>query len=239
VAALAIALVISSTTVYVYELSRETSGTDTSQISNSLLLALKQGTINAMMSALANVSNGGDKTVLTNNLNALSRVFEGLNSGIYRLGFTLRNDTHYDSGLWLSWNTSGMGVSSAYANFTLTAQSEEAETTMSYVMNATTAILVDGSYSVQMNGEKLVSLTCRLSNEGETALAKNLTVYHEEAGSWTRANVSSNLSIVDYGNGTYIVSFIVHDLSSTVNVSVHAVDSRDVFVRANTICYGS
>ena len=72
VAALAIAILISSTTIYVYELSRETSRTDASSIGNSIL-ALKQGTKSTLISSLANVSNGGEKTVLTANLNQLSQ----------------------------------------------------------------------------------------------------------------------------------------------------------------------
>ena len=43
-------------------------------------------------------------------------------------------------------------------------------------------------------------------------------------------NSSNNLSVTDYHNGTYNISFIVNTSSSSVQVSVHAYDSRSVFV---------
>jgi len=69
VAALSIAVLISSTTIYVYEVSRETNSVKNNSISD-FVLAVKQSTRNAMISSLVNVSNGGERTVLTDNLNS-------------------------------------------------------------------------------------------------------------------------------------------------------------------------
>jgi len=239
VAALAIAILISSTTIYVYELSKETNITDTRSI-NNFILALKQSTMNTMESSLANVSDGGEKKMLTTNLDALSQVFRSLNHfGICQLDFTVLNDSTYDSGTWLSWNTSDLGVSSAYANFTLNVYGMTSTITMDYAINITTTLSVNGSY-VSLEGEtKLVSLTCKIYNEDEPALAKNITLFYENLGTWTQVDASNNLTILDYGNGTYLISFTITTSSDPVQVSAHAYDLRDTLVRANTTCYAT
>jgi len=237
VAALAIAILISSTTIYVYELSKETKGTDALSISN-FALALKQSTKNTVMSSLANVSNGGEKAVLTINLNGFSRVLRSLNLfGICHLAFTPLNNSNYDGGVRLSWNASDVGISSAYANFTLNVYGQTAEIAVGYAINVTTSIAVNGSYTALESGEKLVNLTCKMFNEGEPALAKNITLFYENLGNWTLVDASNNLSIVDYGNGVYSITFTVKITSDVVPVSVHVHDLRDIFVKANTTCY--
>jgi hypothetical protein len=237
VAALAIAILISSTTIYVYELSTETNSPDASSISD-FILASKQATRNAVISSLANVSNRREKTVLTTNLNNLSQVLGSMNQfGICQLAFTPLNDSSYDEGTWLSWNASGVGVSSAYVNFTLTVYGATAKVTADYAVNITTAIVVNGSYTTLGGGEKLVNLTCKIYNEGEPALAKNLTVFYENLGNWTPADVSSNLSVTECGEGTYSISFTPETSSDPVQVSVQVYDLREIFVQANTTCY--
>jgi hypothetical protein len=237
VAALAIAILISSTTIYVYELSKEVTSEDYSSISN-FVLALKQTTRNAVISSLANVSNGGEKNVLTVNLNGLSQVFRSINNlGICQLTFTLLSDSNYDSGTWLSWNTSDVGVSSAYANFTLEVYGMATNMTLNYAVNVTSAITVSGYYTNLGGNEKLVNLTCNVYGEGKPALAKNMSFFYEELGTWLPVDSSDNLSITDYGNGTYLASFTVSTSSNAVQVSTHVYDLREVFVQANTTCY--
>ena len=236
VAALAIAIIISSTTIYVYELSKETNSTDSCPISD-VILALKQSTKNTMISSLANISKGGEKAILEANLNDLSQAFRNLHqTGMYYLSFTLTNESRYDSGVCLSWNTNGSGVSSAYANFTLKVQSITANRAIDYYVNITTTIAINGSYTTLEGEEKLVNLTCRVLNEEKPALAKNITLFYENLGSWIPVNSSNNLSTVDYGNGTYVLSFTV-STSSPVQVSTHVYDLRDILVQANTTCY--
>jgi hypothetical protein len=228
VAALAIAILISSTTLYVYELSTESNNSSSQSIS-SFTLALKQSTRNAVISSLANVSNGGERTVLTKNLNELSQGFRSLYSyGMCGLTFTLLNDSAYDSGMWLSWNTTVLDVSSAYANFTLNVRGDTAEATVSYAVNVTTAFAVNGSY-VFDGAEKSVSLTCRVFNEGELALASNMKVYYESSGGWIQID-AVNLTNIDYGNGTYLQSFVVP--LDVVHILVEMVDLRGVMVQA-------
>jgi hypothetical protein len=237
VAALAIAILISSTTIYVYELSKEVNSEDYSSISN-FILALKQSTRNAMISSLANVSNGGEKNVLATNLNGLSQVFRSINNlGICQLAYTPLSNSNYDSGTWLSWNKSDVGVSSAYANFTLEVYGMTMNMTLNYAINVTSAITVNGYYTNLVGNEKLVNLTCNVYNEGKPALAKNMAFFYEELGSWLPVDSSDNLYIMDYGNGTYRASFTVETPLNAVQVSAHFYDLRDIFVQANTTCY--
>jgi hypothetical protein len=235
VAALAIAILISSTTIYVYELSRETNSTNSCPISD-VILALKQSTKNTMISSLANISKGGEKAILEANLDSLSQAFRNLHQlGMCCLSFTLINDSRYGSGICLSWNADGSGFSSAYANFTLKVNSMASSIALDYAVNITTAVTINGSYTRLEGEEKLVNLTCRVLNEEEPALAKNITLFYENLGSWMPVNSSNNLSMVDYGNGTYLISFTV-STSSDVQVSAHVYDLRDTLVQANATC---
>jgi len=237
VAALAIAVLISSTTIYVYELSKETKSEKGSLSINDFILSLKQNTRKTVISSLANVSNGGEKTVLTSNLNELSQVFRSLTPfGIVDLAFTPLNDSNYDAGIWLSWNTSDIGISSAYTNFTVKVQSMTENITLNYAVNVTTTITISGYYTKLAGEEKLVNLTCNAYNEGKPALAKNVTLFYERLGSWIPVNSSNSFSITDYGNGTYTISFTAEIPSNTVQFSTHVYDLRDIFVLANTTC---
>jgi hypothetical protein len=235
VAALAIAILISSTTIYVYELSGERQSAEDLFMSN-FILAVKQGSRNAIISALANVSNGGEKTVLAENLESLSKAYMSLGQrGIWRLSYTVLNDSHYDRGVWLSWENGGLGVSNACANFTLTVYDLTSNITMSYAVNITTTITINGYYT--SNGtEKTINLSCRVFNEGKPALPKNLTVFYENLGVWVSLNASNNLSIYDYGNGTYALSFNVSLPSEIVQVSVHVQDMRGILVQTSIPC---
>jgi len=238
-AALAVAILIASTTVYVYELGKQSTGAGEEPMDN-FVLSVKQNTRNAVIASLANVSNGGEKTVLKSNLDVLSQVFTNLSSfRMCTLSYALLNDSKYDSGLWLSWNSSGMGVSSANANFTLSLRSMTTTIDVNYTVNITSAIIIDGYYTRLSGDEKLVNMTCRVYNEGQPSLAKNISLSYENLGSWIPINSSNNLSIIDYGNGTYTISFTVNTPSDRVQVSADVYDANDIFVRANTTCYNS
>jgi len=238
VAALAIALIIATTTAYVYEVSREKPSTTQGYPTADLVLATKQGSRNAMISALANASSGGEKTVLASNLESLAQAYKSLNAhGLYYLSYTVLNDSHYVDGVRLSWEeTNGLGISSAYANFTLKFYGLTEKTTLSYTINITTTVTLKGHYTPLSDSEKVVNLTCQVFNEGKPALAKNITVYYKVDGSWVPANSSNNLSITDYGNGVYVISFTISTDSDLVQVSVNAYDLRGIFVKANTTC---
>jgi len=95
--------------------------------------------------------------------------------------------------------------------------------------------MINGSYTMLEDEKKLVELTCQVFNEEEHALAKNMTFFYENLGIWIPINSLNNLSIIDYGDGTYLASFTV-DTSSDVQVSARVYDLRDILVQANTTC---
>jgi len=239
VAALVIALLISSTTVYVYELGKETEVTDTQRL-DDFVFAIKQATHNAMISSLANVSNEGNSVALTTNLYKLAEILRTMNHfAVCNLTFTPLNDSTYNSGVWLSWNTPGLGVTSAYSDFTLKAYTTETSVESNYAVNVTTEIMVNGFYTQLNSTEKLVNLTAVIYDEKGPVLAKNMSIQYENAGEWLTVDSSNSLSITDYGNGTYSVSFIVSTASETIPVSAHIFDLRNVYVRANTTCFST
>lgn len=236
VAALAIAILISSTTIYVYELSGERQGVEDASL-DDFILAVKQGTRNAVISSLANVTKGGENQVLAENLNTLSEAYLSLNQpGICRLSYAFPEDPNYEGGVWISWNTNGLGVSSAYANLTLTVYGLTANISLTFTVNITTAITLSGYYVLSGEG-KNANVTCQVFNEERPALASNITLYYkDDAEVWTLVN-PSNLTVTNYGNGTYTLSFTASTSSDSLEVSAHVQDLRGIFVKANMTCH--
>lgn len=235
VAALAIAILISSTTTYVYELSRETDNADAPPTSNFVLM-LEQATKNAVIGSLANASSGGTNAVLTVNLGKLVQAVRSVTQyGICNLSYSTFNGSGYDSGFRIAWSAGGKGVSSAYTNFALQIYGVASKVTAEYAVNVTSSLDVSGSYASLDSGEKNVSLTCVLNNENGPALAKDVAIFYDDGGNWTQVNASNGLEIADYGTGSYMVSFAVA-VSDPVQVSVRVVDLRDILVCANATC---
>jgi hypothetical protein len=145
------------------------------------------------------------------------------------------NDAQYDSGTRISWNTN-TGVSSAYVNFALSVYGIAENVTVNYAINITTATTIGGYFTKTEGDGKRVNLTCKVYNEGKPALAKNVSVFYEDLGSWIPANASNNLLIVDYGDGTYAISFIADIPSETVHILVKVYDMRDILVQAEAFC---
>lgn len=110
---------------------------------------------------------------------------------------------------------------------------------VAYAVNVTTATAIYGYCAQLADGEKLVNLTCKIYNEGKPALAENISLFYESGGKWMHVDSSYNLSITDYGNGTYVAFFTVNVPSDYVQVSAHIHDLRDIFVQANTTCYSA
>lgn len=236
VAALAIAIIISSTTMYVYELTNYTNESNGQPIVD-LALAIKQSTRNAMISSLANVSNGGLNTTLAADLNSLLTSIRNTQQfGLCTLRFTLQNDSTYASGIRLL-RGNGSGISSSRANFTLTVDSSTGELTMPYSINITSSITVNGYYSTVEGNQKRVNLTIAVFNDGTPALAKNITVYYNNTGSWAQVNGSNEPSLTDYGTGTYRLGFTVVASENPVEVWVRVQDYRNVFVSAEEACF--
>jgi hypothetical protein len=235
VAAFAIALLISSTTMYVYELSRGTANTSESAVAD-FMFAVKQTARNVVTGSLANISNGGQKTVLASNMNRLIETLRSLRQhGICNLTYLALNSSNYDEGTRLSWGINGSGFSSAYASITVKIYDVSSQASMDSAINITSLLTLSGKYATLAGGKKNVSLMCTLTNEGQPAIAKGMTFFYDNGGVWTQVNASNGLTIIGLGNGTYIVSFIT-TVTTPVEVSVCMIDLRNVFIRANITC---
>jgi len=235
VAALAIAILIASTSIYIYELTAPNQKTEDSS-TVELALALRTSLGNAVVSALANITSGGQKKVLAENLNTLAEVYLRLHP--HRpclLNYTLLNGEGYEDGVKLFWEANGLGVSSAYAFFRLKTLEQTFNVTLSGAVNVTTSLRVEGHYTAGGNGTvKTVNLTCRVFNDGKPAKAKQITVYWRQASEvWVPVE---NPSVTDWGNGTYTLTFAIDTAQDAVHVSVRIVDARNIFVAANATC---
>ncbi|MEM3551995.1 MAG: hypothetical protein QXV01_13010 [Candidatus Bathyarchaeia archaeon] len=100
----------------------------------------------------------------------------------------------------------------------------------------TTFIAISGYFTTTEGDSKLVNLTCKLYNEEGYALAKNMSIFCENLGSWIPINEYDNLSIVDYGNGTLAVKEIAYVPLETVHVLVKVHNVRDILVQAESFC---
>ena len=234
ITALLVALLLLSTAIYIIETEKEvpTIGTD----ENNAFPAYKQSTRNTLISALANVTNGGDAGVLTADLNELnSAITSHSYQAILQMDFTPQNTAPYQNGIWISWGTDGQGVSSAYVNFAFNSSGSSTTSNLEYAVNVTSAVNLSGNY-LQLNDTfKQVNLTVNVLNEGKPALAQNFTFYFENATDWIQVD---SPSITNFGNGTYAVSFTAEtdQPSGTLLVSMYCQDQRGITVGANVTC---
>ena len=234
ITALLVASLLLSTAIYVFETEKEVPTAGASE--ESVLPAYQQSTLNTLISALASVTNGGDPSVLTADLNELNAAITNDSyQAILQMNYTLLNVAPYQNGLWISWGADGLGVSSAYVNFVFDSSSSSTSSNLEYDINVTTAANLSGTY--QLNGNiTQVNLTVNMLNEGTPALAQNFTFYFENAaGGWIQVN---SPSITDFGNGTYSVSFTMatDQSSDPLLVSMLCQDQRGIFVGANATC---
>jgi hypothetical protein len=208
---------------------------------NGYMFATKLGLKNTVTSSLANVSNGGTEQVLETNLNTYGSFMANQSYfGRCNIKFNVSETSPYQSGIWQAWDTNGVGVSSAYANYTLTFASTESDMQLEHETNITTQLNLDGNYSLLGGTEKQVNLTCEILNENEPALANNIDVYFDFDGDtqtqdWVAAD---SPTVTDYGNGTYIIEFIADTQTRTaaMHVSAQVNDTRNIFVMANVTC---
>jgi hypothetical protein len=200
--------------------------------------ASKQAVKHTVVSALANITNSGNVSVLADSLEKLKSVLTANSyNAIFGMQFAALNASSYQEGIWTSWGPSGAGISSAYVGIVLNASGPSATQYSQFAVNVTTNIVVSGDY-VKLNGtSKQVNVTFTLSNEDKQALAESFTVYYEYNGSllteeWIQA---TSPTTVDYGNGTYLTSFTgdTFERDNPVLISVHCQDTRGIFVWAN------
>ena len=239
IASLVITLLLLSTAIYVSEIEKNAKMTE--QKVNPAFSTYKLGVTHTVMSALANVSNGGSASVLAADLNKFTSVVGGHSfDAIVQMDCTPLNTAPYQDGFWISWDASGRGISSAYVNLVLNASGTSATYYTEYVVNVTSEIEVNGYYQVLSGSMKQVNLTCNVLNEGKPALAQNFTVYYEQDGSlsteeWVQV---TSPTVADYGNGTYTMSFTAETTNpgDPMLVSVQSHDLRFILTQANITC---
>ena len=239
IASLVVTLLLLSTALYVSEIEKNAAVYE--QRVNPAFSEYKLGVTHTVISALANVSNGGSADVLAADLSQFKSVVNGHSfNAIVEMNCTPLNTAPYQDGVWISWGASGRGTSSAYVNLVLNASGTSATYYSEYVVNVTSEIEVNGYYAVLTGSLKQVNLTCNVLNEGKPALAQNFTVYYEQDGSlsteeWIQV---ASPSITDYGNGTYTMSFTAETTNpeDPMLVSVYSHDLRCILTRANVTC---
>jgi len=239
IASLVVTLLLLSTAVYVSEIEKNVAVPDSG--ADPAFSAYKLGVTHTLVSALANISNGGSTDVLVANLNQFKSVVGSHSfNAIVKMDFTPLNMTPYQDGVWISWGSSGRGISGAYVNLILNSSGTSATYYSEYAINVTSEIDVNGYYALLTGSQKQVNLTAAILNEGKPALAQNFTVYYEQDGSlsteeWVQV---ASPSITDYGNGTYAISFTAETTNpdDPMLVSVHSHDLRHILIKANVTC---
>ncbi|MGD0027831.1 MAG: hypothetical protein ABSC91_02720 [Candidatus Bathyarchaeia archaeon] len=235
ITSLIITMLLLSTAYYVFEIEKNVTGNSTSI--DYAFMATKLSTLNTVVSALANVSNGGNPSVLRASLSRLVSAVE-IHSydGESRLLFKPLNSSPYQDGIDISWESNGSGISSAHVSLSLNASGPSLSYYSEYAVNVTTALTLQGSFTGN-DSEKTVNATCRVYDEQGFALAKDITVLYqnETDGPWMPMSPVDTLNVIDYGNGTYSLSFNVY-AQNVLEISAQVHDSRDIFVIANATC---
>jgi hypothetical protein len=200
---------------------------------NDFVFAIRLGSTHLVTGSLSNVSVGGDNATLSANLQRWKAFTEGLYQfGKPVLNFTLGETSPYTVGFHLSWGTDGRGVSSTHVDFILSLKDRQVMVQLPYAVNVTTALKINGSYREIVGDTKRINVTLNLSNEGGSALAKNITMLYEYLGEWRIPDFQTT----NYGNGTYLTSFEVDIPGNDVYVSAQVYDSREIYVQANATC---
>ena len=237
ITALMVALVLLSTAIFVIETEKDVptaSGTDT----NNVFAAYEQAVRSTVISALANVSNGGNTSVLTTDLNELDSLITSHSyQSILQMNVTPLNEAQYQNGIWI-----GQGIASACVTLDANSTGTTSTSTLQYAVNVTSQASLSGSY-LQLNGTlNQVNLTVNVLNEGKPALAQNFTFYYEDAASstenWTQV---TSPSITDFGNGTYAVSFNAQTQQpgDPLLALTHCQDQRGILIDADVNCTNS
>ncbi len=235
IAVLVVSLVLLSTLFYIYEIARPLE--EESINVHNFVFSVKLGSKHTIISSLANISVGGNRSFLSANLERWRVLVNGLYGfGKPILNFELGDTSPYINGTYLSWGIDGFGISSVYVDVDFSLSDSQVDTQMFYSVNVTSSLWVDGVYQAMIGSVKHVNVTCNLFNEGYPALAENVVVLYENSGSWQRADEQANYCFIDYGNGTYFVSFEADILEENVNVSAQVHDLRGIYIQANATC---
>ena len=235
ITALLVASLLLSTAIYVIETEKAVPivGTD----ENNVLTECEQCAKSTLISALANITNGGDTNILASDLSELnSAITSNSYQAILQMDYAPLNEAPFQNGSWISWGTDGQGISSAYVSFVFNSSGSSSSSNLENDVNITSEVDLSGN-CVQLNGGLTqVNLSVNVLNEGNPALAQNFTFYFENpTEGWVQV-ASPNIN--DFGNGTYAASFTAETdmISNPLIVSIICQDQRGIAIGANVTC---
>ena len=237
ITALLVAMVLLSTAIYVIETEKAVP-TATADANNTFP-SYQQATRNTLISAVANITSGGNPSILTADLNELcSAITSHSYQALTQISFTKLNEAPYQNGIWISWGTNCQGISSAYVTVNVNSTGTFSTASLEYVVNVTSQVTLSGSY-LQLSGtQNQVTLHVCVFNEGKPALAQNFTFYYRDSvssGNWTQA---TSPTITDFGDGTYAVTFNAQTQQpgDPLAASIFCQDQRGILTCANVTC---
>ncbi len=234
ITALLVALLLLSTAMYVIETGK---GVPISENGGETVFsAYEQNIKSTLISALANISGGGNEGVLAADLNELnSAITSHSYQALVQMDYTLLNTSPYQNGVWISQGTNGQGISSIYVSFDFSSSGLSTTSTSQYNGNITSEVNLSGQYLQLNDTSKQANLTINVLNEDKPALAQNFTFYFQNVAYWLKVEAPS---INNLGNGTYTVSFQAEtsQQSGPLLVSMYCQDQRGITVGTNATC---
>jgi hypothetical protein len=239
VTALLVALLLLSTAIYVIEVGKNVP--EAQEVEGNSFAVYKTSFRSALISALANVTGGGDRSVLSDDLSELkAAILAHSYKTLLAIEYLIQDNAPYSDGFWISWGTNGKGVSSVSSNFDLRASGLSGSSELQFALNVTSALEYSGTYLRLTDNTKQVNLTIKVQNEGTHALAQNFTVYLDYDGSTSTVDwvEITSPNVVDFGNGTYGISFVedTAERTSPVIVSLLCQDKRGIRIGAEATC---
>ncbi len=233
ISSLVVVLLLLSTVVYVSETQKNAPVYRSTVEAN--YWTLQQSVLHTVASALVNVSNGGDVSVLGDDLDRLASVLHAnLYNSVGTLQYVVVDSTPYQNGVWLYTGEDGLGVSSVAVEVQFNATGVSGGYAFECLANLTSQVNLTGSYIALNETCRQVNITCTVAADDCPAKAQTLDVFYQQDDQlW----ISASHSLVDYGNGTYGASFLAPNCTlAGLPVSVHCADFRGVSVWANVTC---
>lgn len=235
-AVLVVSLILLSTHIYIYEGLRPLQATRSTDL-NNFVLSIQLGCRHVVASSLANITHGGNTSILDSNL----KRWETFTGRLYQYGTTLIHSTPedtqpYSDGTYILWGTEGFGISSSRVQYNVSLADTEVNTQLSYIVNVTTSLEVNAVYNVLGDDEKQVAVTCKIFNEDTPTQTEAIIIMYEYSGIWLRADDLSSYKIYDYGNGTYSISFHLSIPQESILISAQTRDTRNIRVQTYTTC---
>jgi hypothetical protein len=221
-----------STQVYVYKNSRAKLSTKYNTLVD-YTLHLEKGSKHAITASLINISQGGNASTLSDNLER----WEAFVGADYRFGivgpnYPLSNQSPYSDVIRLEWGITGTGIYSASVNLSLSLGGRGANVEDDFSWNVTSTVLLSGWWEPISGNNKRVTVIVNLLDEGGPALAASIVVEYRR-GTWRTPGILDSYSELDYGNDTYRYYF-EDDISGDVDVRVALNDRRDIYIQTET-----